>query len=87
MASGYSWALGIITILSMDPELSQRLDVNEGARRIANFLTVMAEELKIITMLAGYDDLYEMTKDDLRALNREAANITGLKLIGVEDTV
>jgi len=71
----------------MNPELTQRLDVNEGARSIANFLTVMAEELKILTLLAGYDDIYELTKDDSRALNRETANITSLKLIGVEDTV
>ena len=71
----------------MGPELTQRLDVNEGARSIANFLTVMAEELKILTLLAGYDDIYELTKDDSRALNRETANITVLKLIGVEDTV
>jgi glutamate synthase domain-containing protein 2 len=71
----------------MNPELTQRLDVNEGARRIANFLTVMAEELKILTMLAGYDDIYELTKDDSRALNRETATITGFKLIGDEDTV
>ncbi|MBA7516430.1 hypothetical protein ES705_08478 [subsurface metagenome] len=74
-------------IATQDSELAQRLDVNEGARRITNFLTVMTEELKTLTMLAGYDDIYKLTKDDLRALNREAANITGLKLIGVEDTV
>jgi len=74
-------------IATQDKELTQRLDVDEGARRIVNFLTAMAEELKILTMLAGYDDVYELTKDDLRALNREAANITGVKLIGVEDTI
>ncbi len=74
-------------IATQDSELAQRLDVNEGARRITNFLTVMTEELKTLTMLAGYDDIYKLTKDDLRALNREAANITGLKLIGIEDAM
>ncbi|MCK4352214.1 4Fe-4S binding protein [candidate division WOR-3 bacterium] len=72
-------------IATQDPDLSLRLDINEGARRIANFLAVMTGELKILTMLAGYDDIYKLTKDDLRTLNRGAADITGIKLIGAED--
>ncbi|MDD5530530.1 MAG: glutamate synthase-related protein [bacterium] len=72
-------------IATQDPELTERLDVDEGARRIANFLTVMADELKILTMLAGYNDIYKLTKNDLRSLNREVADITGIKLIGIED--
>ncbi len=72
-------------IATQNPDLTQRFDVNEGTHRIANFLSVMAEELKILTMLAGHDDSYKLTKDDLRVLNKEAADITGIKMIGVED--
>ena len=72
-------------IATQDPILTQRLNVDEGAQRIANFLTTMNEELKILTMLAGYDDIFNLTKADLRALTREVADITGLKMIGIED--
>jgi len=72
-------------IATQDTDLSLRLDVDEGAMRIANFLSAITEEMKILTMLAGYDDIFKLTKCDLRAANREARDITGIKLIGVED--
>ena len=72
-------------IATQDPDLTCRLEVDEGARRIANFLLTMHEELKMLTMLAGYDDVHRLTKNDLRAVNRDAADITGLKLIGIEE--
>lgn len=72
-------------IATQDPILTQRLGVDEGARRLSNFLHVMNEELKILAMLAGHDDVHELSVDDLRAVTREASDITGLKLIGVND--
>ena len=71
-------------IATQDGELMSRLDVEEGSRRVANYLTAMAEELKILAMLAGHDDVYALGRDELRALSREAADITGLRMIGVD---
>ncbi|MBU1495197.1 MAG: 4Fe-4S binding protein [Actinobacteria bacterium] len=71
-------------IATQDSELTARLDVEEGARKVANYLSALAEELKILAMLAGHGDIYQLQRYELRALNREAADITGLGLIGVE---
>ena len=73
-------------IATQDKLLTPRLEVEESARRIANYLSVMTEELKILTMLSGHDDIHQLRKEDLRALNGWVADITGLRLIGVEDT-
>lgn len=71
-------------ITSQDPRLRARLDPEEGARRLSNFLHASAEEIKILTMLSGHDDIRDLSTEDLRALDLNTAAITGLKLIGYE---
>jgi glutamate synthase domain-containing protein 2 len=71
-------------ITSQDPRLRARLDPEEGARRLVHYLHATAEELKILTMLSGHDDVAALSEEDLRALDLDTAAITGLKLIGFE---
>lgn len=71
-------------ITSQDPKLRERLDPEEGAQRLCNFLHASAEEIKILTMLSGHDDIQDVGVEDLRALDLNTAAITGLKLIGFE---
>ena len=71
-------------ITSQDPRMRARLDPEEGARRLTNFIRVTAEEIKILTMLAGHADIRDLSEEDLRALDLNTAAITGLKLIGFE---
>lgn len=71
-------------ITSQDPKLRERLDPEEGARRLCNFLHASIEEIKILTMLSGHDDIADLSEEDLRALDVNTAAITGLKLIGYE---
>lgn len=72
-------------IATNDPNLRKRLDPRVGGQRLANFLSAMTEEIKILTMLSGHADIRELSKEDLRALDLNTAAITGLKLIGLED--
>ena len=71
-------------ITSQDPRLRARLDPEEGARRLSNFVRATAEEIKILTMLSGHSAVSELSEEDLRALDVNTAAITGLKLIGYE---
>ena len=71
-------------ITSQDPKLRERLNPEEGGQRLANFLHATAEEVKILTMLSGHDDIADLSEEDLRALDLETAAITGLKLLGYE---
>jgi methylamine---glutamate N-methyltransferase subunit C len=71
-------------ITSQDPELRARLDPVEAGQRLANFIKATAEELKILTMLSGHDNIRDLGEEDLRATELNTAAITGLKLIGYE---
>jgi len=71
-------------ITSQDPELRARLDPEEAGRRLANFIKATAEEVKILTMLSGHEDIKALSEEDLRAMDFNTAAITGLKLIGYE---
>ena len=71
-------------ITSQAPELRARLDPEEAGQRLANFIKATAEEIKILTMLSGHDDIGDLSHEDLRATEFNTAAITGLKLIGYE---
>ena len=71
-------------ITTQDPRLRARLDPEEGARRLSNFIRATTEEIKILTMLTGHASVHDLSEEDLRALDLDTAAITGLKLIGFE---
>ena len=71
-------------ITSQDPRFRERLDIEEVGQRLTNFIKATAEELKILTMLSGHDDIKDLSEEDLRAMDLDTAAITGLKLIGYE---
>jgi glutamate synthase domain-containing protein 2 len=74
-------------ITSQDPKLRARLNPIEAGQRLANFVKATAEELKILTMLSGHDDIRTLSEEDLRAMEPNIAAITGLKLVGYERRV
>jgi glutamate synthase domain-containing protein 2 len=71
-------------ITSQVPELRARLDPVQAGERLANFIKATAEELKILTMLSGHDDIRGLSEEDLRAMEPNVAAVTGLKLVGLE---
>ncbi len=71
-------------ITSQDPKLRARLDPEQAGERLAHFIGATAEELKMLVMLSGHDDITDLSEEDLRALDVNTAAITGLKLAGYE---
>lgn len=69
-------------ITSQDPELRKRLNPEKAATKLVNFLKAMTEEIKMLTMLSGHDDIRQLSKEDLRALDVNVAAITGVKMLG-----
>jgi len=66
-------------ITTQDPELCARLDVDDSARMLANFLRASTEELKDFARLTGYDDIHQLSIDDLCTTNSEIANHTAIE--------
>lgn len=72
-----------VGVATQDPLLRERLDVELGAMRVANYIKSMTEETKMLAQLAGHDDIRKFSPDDLRALDSTTAEIAGIKLIGM----
>jgi len=69
-------------IATQDPDLRRRLKVEEASTRVENYLKATIEELEMLAQLAGKTDVKNFEAEDLRALNVDAASITGVKLAG-----
>jgi glutamate synthase domain-containing protein 2 len=67
-------------------ELRKRLNVDEAAKKVANYLTAMTNELVILAKAAGKTDVHNLEREDLRALTVEASAITGIPLVGTNYT-
>jgi glutamate synthase domain-containing protein 2 len=72
-------AFGIGT---QDPELRQRLDVEQAAQQVANYIQAMTNEAIILAKAAGKTKLTSLEREDLRSLTLDACAMTGIPLIG-----
>jgi glutamate synthase domain-containing protein 2 len=71
-----------VGITTQDPVLEARLDVEQGAERVANFFHALTTEVQILARACGKSDVHHLEPEDLRALTLEASMITGLPLAG-----
>jgi glutamate synthase domain-containing protein 2 len=67
-------------IATNDAKMGQRLNPDEAAVRVANFIKAATEEIANITRIVGKNDVRLLNKNDLRALDFEIARVTGVEL-------
>lgn len=65
-------------IATQDEELRGRLQQDAAVARVANFLNVSLEELKMFARITGHSDIHEMSVDDLCTINREISEYTDI---------
>jgi glutamate synthase domain-containing protein 2 len=73
-----------VGITTQDPVLESRLDIEEGARRVRNFLTVLTMEAQTLARACGKSHLHNLEPQDLAALTVEAAAMAGVPLAGTD---
>ncbi len=66
-------------VTTSDPNLIQLLNVDEGIRRLTNFVRVSNEEIADLARIVGKDDVNRLGVEDLVALKRDLAEATGIK--------
>ncbi len=66
-------------IATQDPALRARLDVELSAARVANYFTVVTEELSEFARLTGNDDVHGLAVTDLCTTNSEISNHIGIE--------
>jgi glutamate synthase domain-containing protein 2 len=65
-------------IATQDPDLRRRLDIDQAAKNLENFLRVSTEELKDFARLTGNSDVHGLAVTDLCTTNSEISNYTAI---------
>ena len=65
-------------IATQDEELRERLHMDAAAARVANFLNVTLEELKMFARITGHERLQDLSIEDLCTTNHEISEYTSI---------
>lgn len=65
-------------IATQDEELRLRLNQDAAAMRVANFLNVSLDELKMFARITGHNNIHDLSVDDLCTINREISEFTNI---------
>ena len=68
-----------IGIATQDQDLESRLKIEISSKRLANYLTVMNDELKTFARITGHDDIHALNKNDIATTNSEISQHTDIK--------
>jgi glutamate synthase domain-containing protein 2 len=68
-------------VTTNDPALVKRLDVDEGVRKLTNFINVSNIEVANLMRIVGKNDIKNLGIEDLVALKKEVSEATGVKWI------
>jgi glutamate synthase domain-containing protein 2 len=68
-------------VTTNDPVLVQRLDIDEGVRKLTNFINVSNLEVANLARIVGKNDIRKLGMEDLVALKKELSEATETKWI------
>ena len=72
---------------TQDPVLRARLNPDEAAERVYNFLHTLTIEAQLFARACGKTNVHSLEPEDLAALTMEASAMAGVPLAGTEYTV
>ncbi len=73
-----------VGVATQDPALEARLDPQQGARWLRNYLTTMTLELQTIARACGKSNVHNLEPEDMVALSIEAAAMARVPLAGTD---
>ena len=76
-----------VGVATQDPVLRARLDPDEAAERVYNFLHTLTIEAQLFARACGKTHLHSLEPEDLAALTMEASAMAGVPLAGTNHTV
>ena len=71
-------------ICTQDDALAERLDPEQGGRRLANYLNVLTLEAQTLARACGKSHVHNLEPEDMVALTIEAAAMAGVPLAGTD---
>lgn len=76
-----------VGITTQDAQLMERLNIDEAAERVSNFLRVMTMEIQMLARACGKSDVHHLEPEDMAALTMEASAICQIPLAGLRRVV
>lgn len=70
-------------IATQNPELRKRMDINQSATQLYNFLTASSELMKVMARACGHHHLNKFNVGDLTTWKKDMAELTGIKFGGI----
>ncbi|MCL2116451.1 MAG: glutamate synthase-related protein [Methanobrevibacter sp.] len=67
-----------VGVATQDPELRTRVNIENSAERLANFLKVTKQELEVFGRITGNEDIHKLSVDDLATTNSEISQYTNI---------
>lgn len=64
---------------TQDADLRKRLDMDHGAKRLYNYLSVCLEELKTFARITGHEDVHDLCIKDLYTISHNISMYTNIK--------
>ena len=68
-----------VGVATQNPKLRERLNVEQAAQRVANYLEVTLEELKTFARITGHGSVHGLCVDDLVTCSREISEYTNIR--------
>ncbi len=73
-------------IATQKPELRDRLDIQQSADRLKNFLEASASLMQVMARACGHDHLNQFTLNDITTWKREISDLSGIAYAGINGT-
>ena len=67
-----------VGVATQDPDLRVRLKEDAAAQRVANYLNVSLEEIRMFARITGHEKLHDLSVDDLCTTSREISEFTNI---------
>ena len=74
-------------VTTQDPELVKQCQIEEGIRKLSNFIRVTTDEIAELTRIVGKSDIHDLDNHDLIALTQDMALVTGCRWVGGRNTI
>lgn len=71
-------------VTTQDPKLMEQLDINQGIKKLSNYIELSTEEIANLTRIVGKKDIKQLSSEDLISANRDMSQATGIKWINGE---
>ena len=72
-----------VGVATQKPELRARLNVQNGAEKLARYFGASVELMQVLARACGHNDLGDLSHNDITTWKREMADLSGVKFAGI----